>query len=160
MKKSFEDMAREYVENMDMIERLRLLANPDDPIELEEEAREHVFNCLKEYDHNFIECSNWHLLSREYMVLADVEDLTSDVEQNHLEDKMEAFEIPWIRYPGKYWSINDDNKYGIFFLKVPKWCRDKAEKAFDAYYKWLCWRDHDFRQMCREIVYDFIASGA
>lgn len=161
--------AQQCIDDMSEEEQLHLLACSDFTLDLEcaegvevppaEDLRRAILEILEARDHNYIECTNWHLFSREFMVIADVADLTSDTEeQNRLEDKFEAFNIPWLKYPGSYWSISDSDKYGIFFIKVPKWRKEDAKRAFDAYYKWLCWRDSDFRQFCREIMYQMVSS--
>ena len=163
--------AQSCVDDMSEEEQLHLLACPDFTLDVEgvegveippaEDLRRAISEILETRDHNYIECTNWHLFSREFMVIADIADMTGDTEeQNRLEDKFEAFNIPWLKYPGSYWSMSDSNwdsnKYGIFFVKVPKRRKEDAKRAFDAYYKWLCWKDPDFKQFCREVMYDLI----
>ena len=160
--------AQSCVDDMSEEEQLHLLACPDFTLDVEgvegveippaEDLHRAILELLEARAHNYIECSNWHLLSREYMILADIEDMLNDNEENNrLEDKLEAFGVPWLKYPNHYWSLEDNKTYGIFFIKVPKWKKEEAERAFDAYYKWLCWKDPDFKQWSREMMYTFIA---
>lgn len=163
------ELARQCVESMSEEDQLHLLASSGFSIELDidlppvdeqfsEKLRNAILEELEPKAHNYIECSNWHLLNREYMILADVADMLNDSEENNrLEDKLEAFGVPWLKYPNHYWSIEDNKTYGMFFIKVPKWKKEEAERAFDAYYKWLCWKDPDFKQWSREIMYTFMA---
>lgn len=168
MTDNVKQFAQNCVDSMSDEDRLCLLAYPDFDLEIddldekmcgasEEELRSAILELLEPHAHNYIDCSDWHLLSKEYMLCAEVADILSEEEGNNkLEDKLEAFAVPWIKYPNKYWSLPDNDTYGIFFIKVPKWKKDAAQQAFDAYYKWLCWKDPDFKLLCRKIIYDFV----
>lgn len=153
------ELAAQIVEEMDDSVQFNILAQDDFTLEIEDnddftnkdikQLHEEVRALLK--PRCYLRCDNWHLLSYDYLLFADLDD------DDALADNIEAFEVPtpWlIRADKKSYSLIGEEPLGVMFLKVPKWAADDFEIAMDNYLKRMEWKHHGFTQLACEVLAD------
>ncbi len=92
----------------------------------------------------FIKLDDWHLLRDQYVIFGDLEDIDA------LRDNFEFFNVTplWlVRIDRESFSLEGHDPLGLIFMRVPKWRREEAKKAFANYANRMEWKHKGYKKL-------------